>query len=436
MEAAEEAYRVFEIESGLSKIKPRVKRRAVTGPFTPPDLMIRYLKALRKNPGILDILKNTVLAAPFLWGIFNLKGDFLFRVASMFVGECVLFLSLLLRGCLGSLHSVRIPLLDVMEVPAMRTALLIHFAFVGAAFTATSAVTRLFMLNYPFQTRLLTSMSSVLVGAGLAASLFEVFEPLDKKGYRFEQVLDEEQAQAQTYSEAALDANAKPSPDAQESVNQMYDFEYDPDEDEGVNLLEVEPPKEEVQNRLDMTEDDYYEHQANAEYEQFLREMKQARREITGEAEDENDFKIMRGPRQDSEQGEESENEEEESEDSIMGVKKGFLIDEKDAPAWVIEAVDANQPDYARVPRTFGHNPYLSRKKVPGPKFFRDKTPKWLEPFIMEDKVNVDDELLEQKRQYGSYRKAMHMIDKGVVLQPCDTDDYELLEEMGRGSEE
>jgi len=410
MEAADETYRAFAVKLGL--IKPQVKKRDLSGMFTPPDLVLKYVKALRKNPGILDILKNALLAAPFLWGIINLKQDFLFRVASMVIGEGVLFLSLFLRG--ASLDSVRLPLLNFMEVPAMRTALRIHFFFVGTAFIATSALTRLFMMNFPFQTRLLTSMSSVLISAALAACLFEVFEPLDNKDWRFKQVLDEEHAQAQTDSLAEALAAHQPSAVAKEKTTQVYDFEYDPDEDaeEGVDLLEEEVPEEEVEDHY-KTEDEMYADQANKEYEQFVRERKQERRAIMGLDED-------------------AEGEEKLSDEERMGGKKGMFVDEEDVPEWLKKAfaAHASQAPWTRKRRVLPKDPYLSEVEIPGPKFFRDKTPKWMEPFILEPNVNVKDQVIKLKREYGAYRKAMHKKDKGVRLQPCDVDSYEDLKKL------
>lgn len=411
MEAAEETYRAFAFKNGL--IKPQVKRRDLSGRFTPPDLMLKYFKALRKNPGIFDILKNAFLAAPFLWGIINLKQDFLFRVASMVTGQIVLLFSLLLRGSLSSIESIRLPLLDTTEVPAMRSALFLNFFSAGAAFTATSALTRLFMMRYPFQTRLVTSMCSVVVGSALAASLFEVFEPLDNKGWRFRQVLEEEHAQAQADSLAQALAANKPSGGVGEKTTQMYDFEYDPDEEDEEDLLEADVPEEVVEDHY-KTEDEMYAQTADREYEQFVRERKQERRAIMGLDEEEGDEKLSDAAR--------------------VGAKEGMFVDEKDVPGWLRKAFDANcqVAPWARVPRVLPRDPYFSEVAIPGPKFFRDKTPKWMEPFILEPDTDVKDQLAKMKRQYGAYRKAMHKKDKGVRLRPCDVDSYEELSKLGR----
>ena len=55
-----------------------------------------------------------------------------------------------------------------------------------------------------------------------------------------------------------------------------------------------------------------------------------------------------------------------------------------------------------------------------GPLGFRDKSPPWIDDFsagIWEEKTTVS---RRAARAFGTYRKAMRLVDSEVVLQPCD----------------
>lgn len=107
-------------------------------------------------------------------------------------------------------------------------------------------------------------------------------------------------------------------------------------------------------------------------------------------------------------------------EEPWVGGKKDMYVDK--VPKWLGEAYERN----VRNANQWRGKPTIYEKDtsefddVEGPIGFRDKRPDWLDLFgsgIWQEKTQASRKLA---REFGTYRKTMHKLDKDVVLKKCD----------------
>ena len=393
-DCAEEAFREFERLTG-QRLSPEKRKRKKSGFFSTLSTQLKYLSSLRKKPGLFELVKNVLLVAPFVWAVGKGTGDVWNKLGFSLIGHTVLIVALVLRGRPWNTFSTFLAKeFYPFESTAMRTALWTNLLYTGVAFTTVSTLTSLFLTAFDFNTRFSTTLSATLLASCLAASIYEVYEPRERDGWRWEHFMELEEGMG------SLTGTPSGSPAAAESLTQLYDFAYDPEVDDDqaaqrdASLLLANGMDPDAVSEIESSQ---------KHYEDFRRQVQASRKAPIDY--DENNLEAL---------------------NELIGAQPGFLLPEKDIPDWMHEAYDQHvtgKADWQQVPRVQRIDQFTPDEDIKhiGPKFFRDKRPKWMAELSPEsEEVDPDEETRKLARQYGTYRKAMYKVDKEIVLDPSD----------------
>ena len=342
-----------------------------------------YLRSLEKVPK-----KSEKTRALFLGGFFSfvvwlnasVRSSFMYNV----IGNLMLLSALLSRGQPQIENKPGMPRRQPASWSAMafRSALAIQFLYSVPVSLIMMIVTAPFPLPGSFRGKL--AMTSGLLSAAFFTSKYEVFEVKGKGGWRWRKAMDD-----------IKESDEKELADQiTQSKSEMYDYDYDPMIDDYPRRMKcldeldggLEGPGVGGSGQLD--EDDAAEH-----YNQWRDDMKNSRR---------------------------SPIEYVAPEEPWVGGKKDMYVDK--VPKWLGEAYERNvrNANQWRGKPTIYEKDTSEFEDVEGPIGFRDKRPDWLDLFgsgIWQEKTQASRKLA---REFGTYRKTMHKLDKDVVLKKCD----------------
>ncbi len=215
-----------------------------------------------------------------------------------------------------------------------------------------------------------------MMATAIANSFFEIYEEKSRSGWRWSKAVDgytKEEIEKLIYEKQHSDLDGYGE----------YDYEYDPDSEED----ELESIRKEEERRPSTNEI-----QANKHYEEWQKQVEHALQPCKEE------FTTADYP--------------------LLGVKEGFFDGmERFDPELVQTYMDTvgQSTAWRTVERA---DPRGMKKRVKGPKYFREPVPKWYKNLFMEPSAQANMDKLTRK--YGAYRKSMWRKDDQVVLLPCD----------------
>lgn len=375
-------------EQQLKELKMlRKKQRSGLMKLVPDGMYkyIDYLKSLEKKPKKKDLLLNVGIAAFFA---FVTAANSRVRSSVMYwgLGNMAMISSLVTRGM-----TVTKPLPGMeggrrragsWSKNAFRTAVAITFLYTISSALAFGVLLAPFPLG---DGKLKLTAILSLISSGYFTAGYECFEKKGENGWRWKRSME-----GLLSNDEQLKANEKDIT----TLKDKYDYDYEPDVDDYPPQPkyqdEVEPEDPNTQGSTDLQD----EGEALKHFDDWKEMLKDRRRPPVEDVQPEEPW---------------------------VGGKVGMYVEK--IPSWVQNAYKRNvlnANSWRDKPSKYKKDYDPEFVAYDGPLGFRDKSPKWIDQFsagVWEEKVTVS---RRAARAFGTYRKAMRLIDNEVVLLPCD----------------
>ena len=375
-------------EQQLKELKMlRKKQRSGLMKLVPDGMYkyIDYLKSMEKKPKKKDLVLNVGIAAFFAF-ITAVNSRVRSSLMYWMLGNMAMISSLVTRGMtvtktLPGMEGGR-RRVGSWSKNAFRTAVAITMLY-----TVSSALLfGVLLAPFPFQEGKikLTAILS-LISSGYFTAGYECFEKKGENGWRWKRSMD-----GLLSNDEKLKANEKDIT----TLKDKYDYDYEPDVDDYPPQPkyqdEVEPPDPDTLGSTNEQD----EKEALKHFDDWKEALKDRRRPPVEDVQPETPW---------------------------VGGKVGMYVEK--IPSWVQNAYKKNvlkANAWRDKPSKYKKDYDPEFVAYDGPLGFRDKSPQWIDQFstgVWEEKVTVS---RRAARAFGTYRKAMRLIDNEVVLQPCD----------------